>query len=84
MEITSCALAMSRQRQSTRCVFELAKFIPSVAAEGSSSSVTRSGTAAAHAVRFKPATLPDLQNGNVNFRQDHVTVWKTLLSESLS
>jgi transposase-like protein len=26
--------------------------------------------------RYVPATLPDLQNGNVNFRQDHVTVWR--------
>jgi hypothetical protein len=26
--------------------------------------------------RYVPATLPDLQNGNVNLRQDHVTVWR--------
>jgi hypothetical protein len=26
--------------------------------------------------RYFPATLPDFQNGNVNFRQDHVTVWR--------
>jgi hypothetical protein len=26
--------------------------------------------------RYVPATLPDLQNGNFNLRQDHVTVWR--------